>query len=632
MANYTVTQFKELIRAPKNRALIQLCWEQHQRARYHIEPVSTLRDLNSFAHNEFMLRVQGVLPKDKYEQFKKFYWPPVPTVDITEKAYTELGRALEAENQYVRAEFGNPENATDFDNYCTETGGLEFWRSIGFEATKTRINSIIIVDVAQTQATERPEPYFYLLEIAPTLVHDVAFKPEGGAEYVLFYGSNGADRDTIFAYDDSFYRVFKRINNASDYEVAFEAQHSFYDARGKRISGIGYCPARRFWGDTLTTTDNIQAKSPLSKVFGKLYEYVFDFVSVRYFGAYGKWPFIWEYENTEPKHIYPHDAAIVCVKGKFIVPQPNAYVSGPDGRQTAVAQKALVIDCEECKKSAYIGPGTIKRISPPKNKTDADLRQPVDFINPNVDILRTVREALADDANAIIDSVTGFGGEPTNGQARNEKDVEAGFEGKISYILRYKRNMEGAHKWTLDTQAIIRYSDDFLRSTVDYGTEFYLKTPGALTAEYTNDKKAGLPDYQLAATRDLISETRFRSNDEQRMRQRVLANLQPYPDKTDEDLQAWAEIAPEQLNEDLLRVRLNFDSYVRKFERQQQMSIVDFGSKIPFDAKIDLIQASLIEYALADSKKPLKTQPKAAKLPIQANGNPNPENPAPVIE
>jgi hypothetical protein len=609
MANLSFPDLLARIDAPKNKALIEKCERQHERLRYHVEQIEELGDLPKVGHDVFMKWVESLLPNDKYESFSKFYRPPVPSVEVTEKVYAELGRALEADNQYIKSDFKNPENANDFEAYRIEIGSTRFWGSDALEASKTQINSVIICDLPQVQITDKPAPYYYLLEICPSKVVDIDFKKDGSAEYIIF--NETGDKNTLFCYDDSFFRVVQRPNDSQPYALLHEAQHSYYDQYGRKTQGLGYCPARRFWTDRLTRKNNIQARAPLTKVLGKLDEYVFDYVSLRYYASYGTWPITWEYEDSEPRHIYPANPKIVCNKGFFVVPSANTAVSNSSGA-VVVENPPVVYACEECRKSRYTGPGSIKRITPPSSSHDSDLREPAGFINPDPAILAAAEASLEKKKAEIIAAVAGFGGEPATAQPRNEKDVQSGFESKQSYLLRFKRNIEDAWSWADETVAILRYADDYIRNAVDLGDEFFLRTEGQLSLLYSDSKKAGLPAYLLAPIRELISQTRYRNNDEQRMKQDVLAALQPYPDLSDTELQTWAAAAPKSLNVDLIALRNNFDSYVRRFERENQMSLVDFGSAIPFDSKIERIKARLMEYVKQDSGNP----PESVNKPV----------------
>jgi hypothetical protein len=598
MANLSVSELQQRIAAPKNKGLIEKCEAQHERLRYHVEPVEQFSDIGKVGHDAFMKWVETLLPADKYTSFERFYRPPVATVEVTEQVYAELGRALEADNQYIKSDFKNPENANDFEAYRIEIGDTRFWGTEALEASKTQINSIIICDLPQVQITDKPAPYYYLLEICPAKVVDVDFKKDGTAEYVIF--NETGDKNTLYCYDDSFFRILQRPNDSQPYQLLHEAQHTSYDAYGRKIAGLGYCPARRFWNEQLTRKNRIQARAPITKVLGKLDEYLFDYVSLRYYASYGTWPITWEYEDSEPKHIYPRDPKIVCNKGFFVVPAPKSAVSNSSG-SVVVENPPTVYACEECRKSKYTGPGSVKRVSAPTGKSDSDLREPAGFINPNPEILKAAEASLERKKAEIIAAVTGAGGEPSTAQPRNELDVQSGYEQKQSYLLRFKRNIEDAQGWTDETLAILRYADDYIRNAVDLGDEFYLRTEAQLSNLYADSKKAGLPAYLLAPIRDLISQTRYRNNDEQRMKQDVLAALQPYPDLSDGELQAWVTAAPQTTNIDLLSLRNNFDSYVRRFERENQMSVVDFGSAIPFNAKIERIKARLMEYVKGDS-------------------------------
>lgn len=572
---------------------------QHEELRYHVQPVKEPSQVSPY-HRAFMKWVRTLLPEDKYLQFEKFYRFPAPTVDISERVFTQLERALNADNKYIRAEFNTSENAADFEAYRLQIGDTTFWQTDAFEAVQTAVNSLVLVDLPQQQGAGLPAPEYYLMEITPANVHDVDFNKDGVAEYVVF--NLGRHEKAVF--DDEFFRLVRKAENAKweDAVIVFEAAHSTYTEAGELVEGLGYTPCRRLWDDLLIPHSNkVQAKNPLSKLLGQMDEYLFDYYSLRYYKSYGTWPILWEYENKKPEHQHPHHSAVRCDKGYFVVPQDDAFVTDPVTLlATRVPQKARVEVCEECKKSRFTGPGSIKRVTPPQKSNDPDLRTPAGFINPDPEILKQAKEDLEKAKRALVLSAVGSGGASDTMEARNEEDVRSAYEVTQSFLMNFKKHMESAHKWTMETICKLRYGRDFLRATADYGDEFFLKTEEEIKAEYATTKEAGLPDYLLAPIRELISETRYRNNDEQRMRQRILANLQPYPDRTDGELQAWLMASPQTLNAGLLRLRMNFMAYVLEFEREQEMSIVDVASAISFDAKIQLIRERLVSYVVRD--------------------------------
>jgi hypothetical protein len=49
------------------------------------------------------------------------------------------------------------------------------------------------------------------------------------------------------------------------------------------------------------------------------------------------------------------------------------------------------------------------------------------------------------------------------------------------------------------------------------------------------------------------------------------------------------------LNPDALRIKVNFASFIDRFEREN-INIIEFGAQLDFDAKIRIISNKLLEY------------------------------------
>lgn len=595
MARLSQPEVRELLRKAKNAAAILRCHRQHERLRYHVQPIEELSQVSPY-HRHFMAWVKTLLPEDKYLQFEKFLRFPLPTTDVSERIFTQLERALQADNQYIRVDMASPEQAADMEEYRSEAGDNAFWTDKGFQAIQTAINSIYLVDLPRTQVGQLPEPYGYLLPVSPANIWDVDFKDDGVADYIIF----NISRNIRAVFDDEFYRIVERREGMSWDTATFavEVPHSYYDAAtGVLVDGLGYTPAARLWDNLLNAESNaIETKSPITKLLGRMDEYLFDYFSLRYYEAFGTWPILWQYTNPKPEHLHPLEPGIKCHKGYFLVPQPDAW----DGTKN-VPQKARVVPCEECRKSGLTGPGTIKNVTPPQEKTAPDNREPAGWIEANPEIIELAEKRLQAKAEGMVEAAVGRNTAVANAQPRNEMDVVDSTEVAQSMLLHVKLNFEAIWKWSLETKAILRHGRrNFRRATVDLGDEFFLKTEEQVKADYKSAKDAGLPDYILAPIRELVSDTKFRNNDEQRLKQRILANLQPYPDRSDAELQAWLTASPQTLNANLLRLRMNFMGYIMQFEREQEMSLVDVASAVPFGAKIQLIRERLVAYVTED--------------------------------
>lgn len=135
---------------------------------------------------------------------------------------------------------------------------------------------------------------------------------------------------------------------------------------------------------------------------------------------------------------------------------------------------------------------------------------------------------------------------------------------------------------------------------MDWGTEFYLTTASELRARYAKAKEQGASDAELDALARKIIETEYRNDPMQLQRMTILSELEPYRHLTREELLALNERGL--LDPADLAVKLNFSAYVARFERENT-NVVDFGTNIPHDTKIERITNALRNYGTEQQNK-----------------------------
>ena len=216
-------------------------------------------------------------------------------------------------------------------------------------------------------------------------------------------------------------------------------------------------------------------------------------------------------------------------------------------------------------------------------------RQSLDY---NVDEQKRLREE-------IITAVVGQDEIVTNRDAFNEQQVRANFESVTTVLTRVKKGFENAQQWVDETICRLRYGNYFISAKVNYGTEFYLYSPEELRERYKAAKEAGASESELDMMQNQILQTEYRNDPNQLRRMLILAELEPFRHLSRAEV---SELFDKNLvSETDLRVKLNFPNFVRRFERENT-NILDFGSEIPFQSKIDKITAELRRYA--DEQKP----------------------------
>ncbi len=272
--------------------------------------------------------------------------------------------------------------------------------------------------------------------------------------------------------------------------------------------------------------------------------------------------------------------------------------------------------CPECGSKIRVGPGNIMYIDVPRdNKEDFDLMvNPMKVIPAETTSLDYVKKAVLDKRNEIFANCVGRGTDAVNDQAVNELQVRAGFESRTSVLLKIKRNFEIIHGFAVDTVARLRYGDSFLSVTVNYGDEFFVKDEGTEIAEYDTAVKAGLPSFELAARRQEIDEARYRDNPEQLERLKIMRNIEPFPDNNISQLMDMAQRMPALVPIKQMIIKVNFNSFIDRFEREQS-NILQFGSALDFDKKIDQIKTIIDGYA-QQAMEITPTPPKVDPIPV----------------
>ena len=173
-------------------------------------------------------------------------------------------------------------------------------------------------------------------------------------------------------------------------------------------------------------------------------------------------------------------------------------------------------------------------------------------------------------------------------------------------LNRIKKGFEAAQQFVDSTICKLRYGNLFILAQINYGTEFYLSTATQLRERYETARKSGASEADLDAMQNQIIETEYRNNPTMLQRMLILGELEPYRHLTREEVVALYDKGL--ISEEDLQVKLNFASFIRRFEREY-LNIIEFGGSMPFRSKIDFITNKLKDYG-SESK---KTQPIGAE-------------------
>lgn len=556
-------QIKEIAQQPRKTAIIRKAIKHQARLRFHTESYIDPMDISA-PFTDFADWVQKLIPKDKYRIFLSLFKFPTQNIELTEKIYQELERVFDGRNAAVTFQFLDPTLTDDWEWYRHDVlNEPNVWRSKGWMALQTAINSVMIVDLPAQQTGDRPEPYFYFLEIENVI--DFSAKGET-LEWIIFQQPD----NRIAEFDDEFMRLFELDSKGKVGELITEVRH-----------GLGYCPAKFFWTTPLSKEQPDIKKSPLSPQLGNLDWLLFFRVSKRHLDLYAPYPIYsayaadCNYRNNETGD-YCDGGFLRNIKGEY-----------------KVLRDGTVERCPICSEKRIAGVGSFIEVPIPKGDRP-DLRDPITITSVDRNSLDYNTEEEKRLADEIYAKVTGTGGEVQQKESINEMQVTANFEDKKNVLLSLKTNFEKAQKFIDDTICRLRYGDMFVGSNINWGTEFYLYTVKDLQTIYDNAKKSGASEARLDMISDQIIATENRNNPQRMQRMFLLKQLEPYRHLTLSELQSLSN--KQIIDPVMMIIKINFATFVDRFEREN-INIMEFGSSLPLYRKIQVINEKFIEYA-----------------------------------
>lgn len=562
-----LNQIKQILQKPTKRQTIQKAVNMQRRLRFHTETNIAVSDINQ-PMTIFFDWVRQLLPKDKFNIFLHLFKFPLSTPAVVEDVYRELERVFYSRNSSSSYQFTDSELAEDWSQYKKNNlNEPEVWKTTGWKRMQVSPNSILVVDLPQVQTSLRPEPYFYWLEIDAVIDYQTFRLDENQFEWLIFK----QPEHRIAVFDDTSIRVYQLNEKNEIQSLISEAKHD-----------LGYCPARFFWSTQLNEKNKDLKKNPITKELSNLDWYLFFSISKQHLDLYAPYPIYSAYEAD--CNFENNETGDYC-DGGFLRNAKGEYKILNDG---------TVEKCPCCSEKRIAGPGSFLEVPiPNQSEGVTDMRNPVQITTIDKDSLDYNVNECARLKNEIVISVVGSGGTVSEKEAINETQVTANFESKTSVLNALKTNFELAQKFVEDTVCKLRYGGAFISSSVNWGTEFYVFTVAELYSKYKQAKENGASNSELDAISQQILEVEYRNNPLVLQRMLILKQLEPYPHKTlDEVLKLYEK---ELLNENLVKLKINFSTLIEKFEREN-INIIEFASNKPMREKIDIINKKLLEY------------------------------------
>ena len=499
--------------------------------------------------------IHEILPKDKADRLISLIQWPLASVDLTESIFIELKRIFESQNSYQDFRFRTPDYFQDWVEYNKDVFSVNgFIREEVFEAFKSEINSIVVVDLPREQDTSNPQPYAFVLSVEDVL----EAKPihGGGFEYVIYRAEEDGQ---CYVIDDESYKLY----DTEKKRIISEAEHD-----------LGYCPAHFLWNRKLSKKNEFDHKSPLTPNLGRLNWYLFFFNAKNYNDLSSAFPI---YITYEAECDYSGDDG-VCESG---------YLDGHPDKP-----------CPKCSKKTPIGPGSLLTVPAPLDREDADMnKNPVTKVGVDKGSLDYCSMTALQIEDEIRKRTIGVDHGENVDVAKNKAQVSSLYESKTNVLMNIKLGFEIIHKWTADTIALLRYGrNTYHGSEINYGSEFYLATVDDLYDQYGKANKFSLPDTEKDSIYGQITETKYRNSFRSQTRTKILNAVEPYAHKSIKELLDVYKLDASLLNKTDFVIKLNFDSFVKRFELENG-PIEDFGRLSGMDRRVKSIYKTFERYA-----------------------------------
>lgn len=547
------------------------------------------------AFEEFLeIYPKNLLPAEKASTFESLITYPLPTVSLVKEVYKELWKVFDAQNKVETFVFNNNELIQDFQEYRASIKEPGYWASIGWGIIQTKINSILVVDLSAEQETELPEPLFFTVPVEQ--VRALEQKRDGETlEYFIWQVDlTDEEKNTlsekVYIYDDAAYQIATKAVNSEEFVIVLNNPHD-----------LGYCPARHYWTDNRT---EMQKAAPHGKELGNLDWILYQTISGRNLELYAGFPIITTYQED---CTYETEDGYACDKGYTKIPRTDD--------NTKYDRKP----CPDCESRTLVGPGSVKEVPAPRENVDADLMPAVEVTKGDVASLEWFESSLKNKIDEFKMKVVGQGGEPKNDQAKNQKQIDSGFESKQTILSDVARNLEKIQKFTLDTIARLRYGEKYEYSIISYGNKFFLQTEKETLENYKQAKDEGLPNYVLEDMRINMLQKRYRNDPDMLNRIMLLDLLEPLPDY---DVKALVPIVT--IDPKVTFMKINFNDLIKRFELENG-NILEYREGIEMNARVAKIKEILDKYVDETFIEPPEPEPET----IPGGGPPKPGAPKP---
>lgn len=503
----------------------------------------------------------ATLQKVAYPATKPIY---AQLTGLQDKIFAAQGR-----NFYF--DFTRPEMAEDFAAYLADARrtGQSFYggfRKSWPRAARVGFQGVFLTDLPAESTDTLPAPYTAYVPSGD--VHDLRLTGDR-IEYLVLKQALPEGQARYYCYDD-----------LQCHRVLFSGGTYTYQPEAATVHGLGYvpaCPVTTLQADPLRPvrrTTTLDASLVLADV------YLRDANMHEMMKAYQGYQKMWSYgvDCTHQEMFGSGDEfPSACNVGR---------IYAPDG----IAHRA----CSACKgqgKIIPVGPDKVYIVKPaPEGMTSVVNPGPAGYVKPELESATYIGEELVRNEAKIEKAVLGKSGLLDQQKANTLGGMVLDWGPAYDRFTAVAEDAEACLRFSLETQARLRYGADFRQSAITLGRNYLAKSLTQLQAEYDTAKKAGLDDAMLYSILEDMVYTRWAGDPMELERNLLKLELTPCPTQTVAEAKANGVMGPDDL---LLKTYLN--DFFDRFERENG-SILDFASALSRAQKVDRILLTFNTY------------------------------------
>ena len=547
-------QLKQIIQNPINRNNLTAACFHEQRLQMHLD-TSISKPADNVAFQGWLRYISDIAQDDeKFQLFQQLIKYPLVSTSLTNNIYRRFRKVFHGADSRRDFRFNNPNNKADFEGYISKY--KNYFSEQGFKYFKLNPNGFVCIDYPMEQIGSLPEPYVDFINV--NNVHDASVNMDASVNWVII---------------DLGDQCYKLIDNEKFLLVDAKGNPKLNSEGEEKVlyHNLGYTPVRQFWTSNINN-DNLFLKDvPLNASLGECDFLLSADVGKENVDLYAKFPFLSILEDDETYEDYEETDNVNTnlsgnAEGGYTHKGINNSFPGNYVERGLESNYQNRPYQNKDKKSMRLA-GTIVSRRPPK-EGETDIPTPFEIITPDTNILKHLTEDIEYREGKIFNNTVGSPKQTEgNDSAKNEKQVNSQYEGQLDVILEIKKNFEQLEEWVFKTIALMRYENENVEVSINYGTRFFLKSVDELEQELKTAKELGSSEGFILSLIEEVIDTKYKNSPTEAKKQKILLALDPFPSMSIMEIADLIK-AGVPIDREALTLKANFGSLIGELERK----------------------------------------------------------------